>query len=69
MLVTDGALPSSKGGGYNIRNILRRVFEKLLSNKVGEQTWWDCIGGMDGLMQVFEHHKLDLAKIYGPFKP
>jgi len=32
MLITDGALPSSKGGGFNIRTIIRRVFEKLRSN-------------------------------------
>lgn len=63
MLVTDGALPSSKGGGYNIRNILRRCFEKLLSNKLGEQTWWDVIGGLDGFLEIFEFHKRDLAKV------
>mmetsp|Transcript_95330 Transcript_95330/g.205688 ORF Transcript_95330/g.205688 Transcript_95330/m.205688 type:complete len:199 (-) Transcript_95330:681-1277(-) len=63
MLITDGALPSSKGGGYNIRNILRRCFEKLISNKKGDVSWWDTIGGMDGFLEIFESHKQDLAKI------
>lgn len=54
MLITDGALPSSKGGGYNIRNILRRCFEKLQSNMIGETSWWDTIGGMEGFLEIFE---------------
>lgn len=68
MLITDGALPSSKGGGYNIRNILRRTFEKLKSNRVGDRTWWEVIGCIDGLMELFEEHKKDLIKLYGSFK-
>lgn len=68
MLITDGALPSSKGGGYNLRNILRRTFEKLFSNKIGDQTWWDILGGFEGLMSIFEAHKEDLSHLYGKFK-
>jgi len=55
MLISDGALPSSTGGGYNIRNILRRVFAILKKYK-----WWDTLK-MDGLMEIFEGHKVDLA--------
>lgn len=70
MLVTDGALPSSKGGGYNIRSILRRAFEKLFNNKNEEdKTWWDIIGKLDGFLEIFEYHKKDLEKLYGKFKP
>jgi len=35
---------------------------------VGEQTWWDIIGGIDGLMELFEEQKKDLIKLYGSFK-
>jgi len=63
MLITDGALPSSKGGGYNIRNLLRRTFEKLKSNKKDGKTWWEIIGEIDGLMELFEAHKKDLIKL------
>eukprot|EP00753_Platysulcus_tardus_P010643 PLAT2927.1.p2 GENE.PLAT2927.1~~PLAT2927.1.p2 ORF type:complete len:1002 (+),score=576.26 PLAT2927.1:76-3006(+) len=61
MAVTDGSLPSNVGGASNVRNVLRRVFAMLAKNG-----WWDVLG-MDGLMELFEAHKLDLAEIYGPF--
>jgi alanyl-tRNA synthetase len=63
MIITDGGLPSNTGGGSNCRNVLRRVFALL--KKYG---WWDQIGGLDGLIELFEAHKRDLAKLYGPFK-
>jgi alanyl-tRNA synthetase len=61
-LVSQGSLPSNVGGASNVRNILRRVFA-LLHNK----GWWQTLG-MDGFLQIFAHHKEDLATIYGPFK-
>jgi len=61
MIICDGALPSSTGGGYNVRNILRRVFAILKKHK-----WWETLG-MDGLMDIFNGHKVDLGKLYGEF--
>lgn len=62
VIIQDGGLPSNTGGGSNCRNVLRRVFAIL--KKYG---WWDLIGGIDGLIELFEAHKRDLSKIYGPF--
>lgn len=62
MIINDGSLPSNVGGGSNVRNIIRRVFAILKKNG-----WWDMLG-FDGLIQLFEKHKDDLAKIYGEFK-
>lgn len=59
--ISDGALPSNVGGGGNVRNILRRVFSILRRNG-----WWEKVG-MEGLIEIFEKHKLDLAGIYGEF--
>jgi alanyl-tRNA synthetase len=59
--ISDGALPSNVGGGGNVRNILRRVFSILKRNG-----WWDKLG-MEGLLEIFEQHKIDLAGIYGKF--
>jgi alanyl-tRNA synthetase len=59
--ISDGALPSNVGGGGNVRNILRRVFMIMQRNG-----WWDKIG-MDGFLQIFEHHKTDLEGIFGKF--
>jgi alanyl-tRNA synthetase len=59
--ISDGSLPSNVGGGGNVRNILRRVFFVLKKNG-----WWEKVG-MDGLLQIFESHKLDLQGIYGAF--
>ncbi len=35
-LIRDGSLPSNVGGGFNLRNILRRTFAILEKNG-----WWD----------------------------
>jgi len=35
-LIRDGSLPSNVGGGFNLRNILRRTFSIMDKNK-----WWD----------------------------
>ncbi|EQD77546.1 alanyl-tRNA synthetase, partial [mine drainage metagenome] len=51
--VTDGALPSNVGGGYNLRVILRRVFDII-------NTY-----GIDiDLMKLIEMHAKDLRPIY-----
>jgi len=62
MAVEDGSLPSNVGGAANVRNILRRTFALLES-----KGWWAKLG-MDGFLQLFEHHKADLSTIYGSFK-
>jgi alanyl-tRNA synthetase len=59
--ISDGSLPSNVGGGGNVRNILRRVFHVLKKNG-----WWDTIK-MEGLLEIFESHKVDLEGIYGKF--
>lgn len=63
MTVIDGSLPSNNGGGANVRNILRRVFAILEKNG-----WWDLIGGLDGLLEFIQIHKLDLEGIHGEFR-
>ena len=62
MIIEDGSLPSNVGGGSNVRNILRRVFALLK-----KRGWWDKLG-MDGLIELFQMHKVDLRGIYGEFK-
>jgi alanyl-tRNA synthetase len=59
--ISDGCLPSNVGGGSNVRNILRRCFFILKKNG-----WWEKLG-MEGFIDIFEHHKLDLEGIYGKF--
>ncbi len=59
--ISDGSLPSNVGGGSNIRNILRRVFALLKKHN-----WWSVLG-MEGLMELFELQKKDLAELYGAF--
>lgn len=61
--IIDGSLPSNVGGGGNVRNILRRVFAIIKKND-----WFERMGGMDGLLQLFEYHKKDLEGIFGEFK-
>ena len=61
MIIYDGSLPSNVGGGSNVRNILRRVF--AITEKQG---WWKKLG-MDGFIEIFEHHKKDLEGLYGKF--
>jgi alanyl-tRNA synthetase len=62
MIIQDGGLPSNTGGGSNCRNVLRRVFAILKKNG-----WWDKIGGLEGLLHLFECHKKDLSELYGKF--
>ena len=62
MIINDGGLPSNTGGGSNCRNVLRKVFATLKKNG-----WWDKLGGMEGLLELFETHKVDLEKIFGKF--
>lgn len=47
-LIKDGALPSNVGGGFNLRNLVRRTFSILEKNK-----WWDVLG-MEGYLEIFE---------------
>ncbi|KAL0212960.1 hypothetical protein RCL1_006586 [Eukaryota sp. TZLM3-RCL] len=61
MAIQDGCLPSSTGGGYNLRNLLRRVFSILHS-----RDWWKNVG-MEGLFRLFDSHRQELSRIYGPF--
>jgi alanyl-tRNA synthetase len=61
MTISDGALPSNVGGGGNVRNILRRVLSIMKKNG-----WWDKLG-MEGFLEIFEQHKLDLEGIFGKF--
>jgi len=61
MTIQDGSLPSNVGGGGNVRNILRRVFSILNRNH-----WWEKLT-MEGLLELFEKHKVDLHGIYGDF--
>ena len=56
MIISDGSLPSNVGGGGNVRNILRRVFALLKKNH-----WWELLK-MEGLLELFEMHKKDLAR-------
>ena len=51
--ISDGALPSNVGGGYNLRIILRRIFD--LASQYGLN--------MD-LMKIIEMHSKDLSGLY-----
>jgi len=62
MAIEDGSLPSNVGGASNVRNILRRVFAIMHKNG-----WWEVFG-MEGFLEIFKLHKIDLAQIYGEFK-
>lgn len=62
MVITDGSLPSNVGGGSNIRNILRRVFAILKKND-----WFNKLT-IEGLLQLFQEHKKDLALLFGEFQ-
>ena len=62
IIIQDGGLPSNAGGGSNLRNIIRRVFAIMKKNG-----WWDKIGKLEGFLRLFEEHKRDLEKIFGPF--
>jgi len=64
MTIQDGSLPANTGGGSNIRNVLRRAFAIL--NKNG---WFEPLGGVQGILDLCEAHKKDLADLYGEFPP
>lgn len=59
LAIYDGALPSNVGGGGNIRNLLRRVIAIMHRNN-----WWNLLG-LEGIMDIMNHHKKDLERIYG----
>lgn len=63
MAIEDGSLPSNIGGAANVRQVLRRVFALLKKHQ-----WWEKLG-MDGLIKLFDLHREDLSRIYGPFQP
>jgi len=48
-LIRDGSLPSNVGGGFNLRNILRRTFSIMDKNK-----WWDKMTFEDYL-EIFKY--------------
>lgn len=63
MAIVDGALPSNVGGGSNIRNLIRRTFSILVS-----RGWFDKIGGLQGILELYKQHRTDLAALYGEFR-
>ncbi|KAH7830220.1 alanyl-tRNA synthetase, incomplete, only N-terminal part [Monocercomonoides exilis] len=60
--IEDGSLPSSTGGGSNLRSLLRRVFAVL-----GNRGWWEKIGGVEGLCELMAIHRETLRGLYGTF--
>lgn len=48
-LIKDGSLPSNVGGGFNLRNLLRRTFSILEKNG-----WWEKLG-MEGYLEIFDY--------------
>ena len=62
-LIKDGFLPSNVGGGFNLRNLLRRSFSVM--DKHG---WWSTLG-MEGYLELFRKHEEDLMELYGKFAP
>lgn len=61
--IEDGALPSNVGGCNNIRNILRRVFSILKT-----RGWFEKLGGVDGIINLFKMHVKGLAGFTKEFK-
>ena len=61
--IEDGALPSNVGGCCNIRNILRRVFAIIK-----EHNWFDKLGGVQGIIQLFKMHMEGLKGFVKEFK-
>ena len=61
--IEDGALPSNIGGAANIRNVLRRAFNILKT-----RGWFEKLGGIDGVLDIFRMHMKGLEGFFGPFK-
>lgn len=61
--IEDGCLPSNVGGGGNIRNILRRVFQIIHRNN-----WYDKLGGVEGIIALFTSHIEGLKGFVPEFK-
>jgi alanyl-tRNA synthetase len=61
--IEDGALPSNVGGAANIRNVLRRAF-----NIIKTRGWFEKLGGIDGVIDIFKMHMKGLEGFFGPFK-
>lgn len=60
-LIKDGYLPSNVGGGFNLRNLLRRSFSVMDKHK-----WWEQLG-FEGYLELFKKHEEDLLDLYGRF--
>jgi len=66
--ISDGSLPSNVGGGGNVRNILRRVFQICKKNG-----WLELLGMLPdkkipaNFLKIFHSHKADLEGIFGKF--
>ena len=60
-LIKDGYLPSNVGGGFNLRNILRRSFPVM-----DKHNWWEQLG-FEGYLELFRKHEEDLLDLYGRF--
>ncbi len=56
--ITDGALPSNVGGGYNLRVLLRRIFDFM--QRYGKKH----VDVVDFLMKVIEMHAKELKPLY-----
>ena len=61
--IEDGSLPSNVGGGGNIRNVLRRVFAILKKRE-----WFEPLGGVDGIIELFKTHIKGLSGFVPQFK-
>jgi alanyl-tRNA synthetase len=60
-LIKDGYLPSNVGGGFNLRNLLRRSFSVM-----DKHNWWEQLG-FEGYLELFRKHEEDLLDLYGRF--
>lgn len=61
--IEDGALPSNVGGCNNIRNVLRRAF-----SIIKQRGWFDKLGGVDGIVELFKMHMKGLSGFVPEFK-
>lgn len=62
--LVDGALPSNTGGGFNLRNLVRRIFSTIQKNG-----WDGVVGGVPGIVRIMDRHREQLGKLYGPIGP